>query len=189
MTTHWFDALSKGIPEQPLFRRSVLAGLAASMLGLIGGGPSNIAAKEKQDKDKKRKKKPLKRNEYGCVADGKACRGNDAVCCSGICQGKKPKKGERDQSQCVGHDASTCVRGQATEFCNPAGLTTHCTSSTGQPGVCETTTGNSGICASTGSCEECRNDADCQISTGNPHAACVRCASGFCMAGTACVAP
>ena len=187
MDTHWFDVVSKDTLAQRRLRRSVVTGLAGGVLTLAAGGSGAFGAKD--DKPKKRKKKPLKRNEYGCVADGKACRGNDAVCCSGICQGKKPKKGERDQSQCVGHDASTCVRGQATEFCNPAGVTTHCTSSTGQPGVCETTTGNSGICASTGSCEECRNDADCQISTGNPHAACVRCASGFCMAGTACVAP
>ncbi|MFN8661923.1 MAG: hypothetical protein U0075_08530 [Thermomicrobiales bacterium] len=158
MTTHWFDALSKEIPEQPLFRRSVLAGLAGSMLGLIAGGPSDLVAKEKKDNDKKRKKKPLQRNEFGCVPVGKHCRGNDSVCCSGVCDGKKPKKGERDRSECVPHDTGGCVKGQQSGFCHAGSMGTPCTSSAGHPGTCETTTGNAGFCVATGSCTDCDTD-------------------------------
>ena len=187
MTTHWFDVLSKEMPEHPLFRRSVVAGLAGGVLSLMAGAPSGLIAKEKKDKDNKRKKKPLKRNEYGCVPIGKPCRGNDSVCCSGICEGKKPKKGERDQSQCVAHDTGSCVKGQQSGFCVAHSMTTFCTSSAGKTGACETTTGNAGFCGSTGACTECRTDSDCQASTGNSLAACV---DGFgCLQGTACVTP
>jgi hypothetical protein len=46
----------------------------------------------------KMKRKKLKHNQFGCVEVGNACRGNCANCCSGICQGKKPKKGRKTKA-------------------------------------------------------------------------------------------
>lgn len=183
MATHWFDALSQEIFETPRRRRTVVACLAGGLLTFAGGRPGDTSAK-----DKKRKKKPLKRNEYGCVPIGKPCRGNDAVCCSGICEGRKPKKGERDRTQCEAHDTGGCQQGQQSGFCRDGSMGLPCTSSAGNMGTCETTTGNAGFCVHTGGCADCRTDSDCHATTGNPLAACIRCASG-CLQGTACVAP
>jgi len=183
MDAHWFDTLSKEILDKPYLRRSVVTALAGGVLALASGGPGDTSAK-----DKKSKKKPLQRNEYGCVAVGKACRGNDSVCCSGICEGKKPKKGERDRSQCEAHDTGGCVKGQQSGFCLAGSMGLPCTTSAGNTGTCETTTGNAGYCVHTGGCADCKTDSDCHATMGNPLAACIRCAYG-CPQGTACVAP
>ena len=78
------------------------------MLGL--GTPSVVGAA----KQRKQHRQKLKRNAFGCVNVGGKCRGKDGNCCSGICDGKKPKKGKKDTSRCAGHDASTCLAGQDT---------------------------------------------------------------------------
>jgi hypothetical protein len=125
----------------------------------------------------KKRKKKIKRNAFGCVNVGGKCRGKNAVCCSGICQGKKPKKGERDKSRCVAHDQTSCQAGQTTNACG--GVNVLCTTSTGEPGgACLTTTGGAGYCAASIDCPtqaiNCTNDADCRERCG-PRAGCVLC--------------
>lgn len=118
---------------------------------------------------KKRRKKP-QLNAFGCVGVGGKCRGNDDLCCSGICEGKKPKKGKRDTSRCVDHDTSDCAVGHLP--CG--GPHVDCTSSSGFAGLCYTTTGNAGYCAKGGICFTCSKDADCRPFCG-PQAACIIC--------------
>jgi hypothetical protein len=159
-------------------RRSVLLGLASAVLGLSGARRPNGASAKKS--------KRLERNAFGCVNVGGTCRGRDKNCCSGRCQGKKPKKGERDRSRCVAHDEDTCKKGQNLTGCG--GQTVHCTTSTGGTGACRTTTGNAGYCSGDGQCRRCRKDADCRPFCG-PKAACVVCDSPLCEVGTLCVGP
>lgn len=167
-----------GLPFRRLLDRRALISSAAGAMTLFGAGLDrpNVAARRK-----KRKQKPLQRNEFGCVPVGKPCRGRDDVCCSGICNGRKPKKGEKDKSRCAAHDSGGCQNGQTGNAC---------ISSEGNPGHCETTTGNAGYCAgaiSLCSLTEpiCQTDADCQDV--DPRAACLR--NDSCTTGTICAIP
>ena len=143
----------------------------------LAGLPDGAAAK-------KRKKK-LKRNEFGCVSVGGKCRGRDKNCCSGICREEKPKKGKKDKSRCVAHDAQGCEAGQIEGFCG--GTNVSCTTSNGNSGNCNTTTGNAGYCADSGDCSAgpCKKDADC-IPNFGAGAACVLCDDALCVGGTGC---
>jgi hypothetical protein len=187
----YFDRLTRSLAASSS-RRLLLRGLA--LLGLVAvEAPHATLAK-------KRRKK-LNFNEFGCVNVGGKCRGKDAVCCSGICEGKKPKKGKRDRSRCVGHDTGTgCVAGQVEPFCLSdevinMGLGSegdpNCTTSTGGTGVCNTTTGNAPYCTNDGVCFPCSKDTDCQSpSVCDQAAACIRCAGGCPeTGGTMCVGP
>jgi hypothetical protein len=168
-----FDILARSLTDLSA-RRALVRGLAA--LGLQAAGvPSGAGAK--------RRKKP-KRNAFGCLNVGQPCRGHGAKCCSGICQGKKPKKGDKDKSRCVAHDTGGCQAGQQGAFCGGANVP--CTTSTGSPGVCDTTTGNAGYCAFTTTCSRCSKDADCRPVCGRG-AACVKCATCIEDGGTRCV--
>ena len=173
MDSRHFDAMVRSLIGP---RRSLLAGIVGGALAMAGANPRQPAAAGKR--------KPLERNEYGCVPIGKGCRGNDNVCCSGICEGKKPKKGKRDRSMCLAHDVAGCKPGQQSWSC---GTTSYpCTTSTGNPlGGCQTTTGDAGYCAAILHCLPCRKDADCQSQLNNPLAACIGCVA--CAEGTACV--
>jgi len=158
-----FDALTRVLASLSS-RRAVthaLAGGAFAALGLAFGDGA----------DAKRKKKRLDVNRFGCVNLGGKCRGNDAHCCSGVCEGKRPKKGRRDRSRCAAHDTGGCLPGQDS-----------CISETfpcGTNGACFQTTGNAGYCsASAGLCADCITDTDCQRVIG-AGAACVIC-SGEC---------
>jgi hypothetical protein len=115
---------------------------------------------------------------------GGKCRGNDAHCCSNICEGSKPKKGEKDKSRCVAHGQSTCVAGQKEPFCG--GVEVECETSQGLPGACNTTTGNAGYCADEGSCSPCTKDKDCELVLG-VGAACIVCLGCDETGGIACV--
>ena len=110
-------------------------------------------------------------NELGCVDVGKACRGKDELCCSGICQGRKPKRGKRDRSKCIAHNTGGCLPGQEA-------VATPC----GTGGFCATTTGNAGFCymPATGRCTNCRKDVECETVLG-PGSACV--VNGFACPG------
>jgi hypothetical protein len=175
-----FDRLI-GALRRGASRRRVLR-LTAAALGL--GGAAGVASRATAKK--KKKKKPLKFNSFGCVNVGGKCRGNDANCCSNICEGKKPKKGEKDKSRCVAHDASTCLTGQALEVCG-GDEDVVCETSGGTEGSCATTTGNAPFCAANGGiCFPCKKDADC-IDSCKEGAACFPCVE-FCanQGGTAC---
>jgi hypothetical protein len=167
MNVDRFDLLTRTL-SNTLSRRGLLRGLAmvSSFVALHGSGELGARAKGKKSK--------LKRNQYGCVNVGGACRGKDSVCCSGICEGKKPKKGEKDKSTCVAHHTSTCTAahractGNPQPSCNPDHPQAICYRTTGQAGFC-------GLDVIPG-CIPCRKDADChqQLSEG---AACVVCSA------------
>jgi hypothetical protein len=145
--------------------------------GLVGLGILSTAGITLTDAKKRRK---LVFNQFGCVNLGGKCRGNDANCCSGICEGKKPKKGKKDKSRCAGHDASTCQAGQ--DAC--AGEFVACASRRSEFARCVTTTGNAPYCAGDVFCRSCARDADCLQEDFESGAACIVCSD--CPETTAC---
>lgn len=165
-----FDYLTRSLTDMPS-RRGLLRGLSAAALGLAAIRiPDGVGAK------KKRKKKVV-RNAFGCVDVGGKCRGKDANCCSGICQGKKPKQGKKDTSTCVAHNEGECQAGQ--DSCLETDVLC------GEFGDCFSTTGKAGFCGADADCVVCQKDADCEPIKGQG-AACVVCA--VCAGtGTACV--
>jgi hypothetical protein len=183
MDEHQFDRLR---------RRFVLGGLAAA-LGLGATPiPDGVTAK------KRKKKRP---NAFGCLNVGQACGGKNGRCCSGICQGKKPKKGKKDTSRCVAHHAGGCTVDR--HLCtNPTVAACSAASTTAS---CFKTTGNAGFCAeSEGSdlevnCLPCRRDPDCEeMGFGTGSACVILRTEGVCVnscegindsAGTACLPP
>lgn len=175
MDANRFDRLARSLTDASS-RRGVLRGFAATLSLAAIRVPSTVAAKNK---------KKLKRNSFGCVNVGGKCRGKDANCCSGICQGKKPRKGEKDRSSCVAHDTGGCPAGLTRTFCGGS-ADVPCTTTAGLSGACLTTTGNGGYCFSDSSCRQCRRDIDCQAEFG-PRAACVVCADSA--QGTICAVP
>jgi hypothetical protein len=186
-----FDRLARSFGTGSSRRRLLRLGAVALGLGVAAGpaGEETLA-----------KKKKIKKNEFGCVNVGGKCRGKDNKCCSGICKGKKPKKGEKDKSKCQAHDTGVgCVAGQQSAFCRigsvlEMGLDSegmevpNCTTAAGVPGTCETTTGNAPYCVFTGECFSCSKDTDCEGVCG-PQAACVRCVGCDETGGTGCVGP
>jgi hypothetical protein len=182
MNSDQFTPLARWLTAEPA-RRSFLRGLMGVALGLAALRHSDDA-----DARKKRRKKTPQLNAFGCLNVGQKCRGKDALCCSGKCAGKKPKRGRKDRRTCVAHDTGGCPKGDPSEACG-GDVETVCTAATGLEGVCDRTTGNAGFCTVSGDCFPCRKDADCQPLCG-PEAACIRCeetCSG--VGGTACVGP
>ena len=158
-----FDALARALTATPS-RRAHLRGLVAIAASLGAPGLTHIARAGKG-----KGKKKLKLNEFGCVNVGGKCRGQNDVCCSGICQGKKKKK-----SRCAAHDASTCRAGQ--DACG--GLDVECITTNGQTGKCLTTTGNAGYCTSAEESDiPCQKDDECITDCG-AGAACIVCGQG-----------
>jgi hypothetical protein len=183
MNSKTFDNLTRTLAAAASRRTAALA-VAGAALGLVAAQLPEAQAgkKRKQRRNRnKNKNKALTFNAFGCVDVGKPCRGKDANCCSGICQGKKPNKGEKDKSRCVAHNVGGCQSGQ--DFC--LGELVAC----GDAGFCSTTTGNGAFCGGDGTCTDCKNDSECAAEVG-PGAACVVCA-GLCPDGvnTLCVLP
>jgi hypothetical protein len=156
-------------------RRVALRGLAATLGGSAARLPMASARKRRGK---------LVRNAFGCVAVAGQCRGKDRVCCSGRCDGKKPRKGEKDRRRCVAHDTGGCRVGQRNQRCG--GVDIQCRGGAGLVGVCETTTGNAPYCASGYSCAPCATDEDCRSVCG-PQAACLPC--GYYCDGPVCAGP
>jgi hypothetical protein len=155
-------------------RRSLL-GFGSAALGLAATQAPGITAAKK----KKRKKPSL--NAFGCLNVGQACRGDSDSCCSGICQGKKPKRGKKDKSRCIAHNVGTCQAAQDACQVTPVAC--------GSNAACFQTTGQASFCADAlnGACANCREDRDCQAVYG-ADAACIVCASCPETSGTACLA-
>jgi hypothetical protein len=153
-----FDGLSRVLAHS---RRGFMGGVVAAVAITTWRAPHAVA--------KKRQRK-LKKNQFGCVDVGKACRGKAANCCSGICQGKKPKKGKQDTSRCVAHDAGSCQADQNT--CASLAITCN-----GGGGSCFQTTGKGAFCGDVtdSDCRACNKDADCVAEFG-VGAACIICA-------------
>jgi len=170
MDTDRFDRLSRGVAHV-LPRRAVAGIFSFGALAL----PGLVDARKKKRKNKKQ----IKRNEFGCVNVGNFCKSDDQ-CCSGICAGKQGKK------RCRAHDSGGCQAGQ--DLCGGADV--RCTTGTGEAGFCLRTTGNAGYCFASGRCitPSCQKDADCQEVCGL-QAACIVC-EGDCQSGrTVCVGP
>jgi hypothetical protein len=197
-----FDAVTQTVRRLPS-RRHVLRGLAGIGLGLGGLRLADTAEAKKQRKGKKKKakkKQPKKRadtqpafNEFGCLDIGQPCRGDSALCCSGVCQGAAPP-GAPDTSTCVAHHTGVCKKGATT--CE-VGTLVGCVADD-DTSICFRTTGNAAFCGSAvldinTYCRVCAKDRDCEAEYG-PGAACVvldGICAGFCsLTGlTACLPP
>jgi hypothetical protein len=192
MDQHHVAVLTRVLSRVPS-RRDVLRGLAGAGL-VLSALRRQDAAEAKKKRKKKRKKKPAL-NAFGCLDVGRSCRGNSASCCSGLCEGKNPKKGKKDTSTCVAHNAGICGPDSNAcleeVLCNPSNPNCRCAP----------TTGNAGFCADltpffidpSGSCRDCSKDTDCQAEFG-PGAACIVFGSPCILAcpatdGKACVPP
>lgn len=172
MDANQFDQAVRAI-EAGVERRRVLGtlfavSLAAPLFGLTSS--SRVDARRK-------KRKKIKRNSFGCVNVGQKCFGKSEVCCSGVCDGTGKT------SKCVAHDALGCSVSPDT-----------CSESVtcGANGHCFGTTGNAPFCGKqfTCFCKACSKDTDCEATHG-PGAACVKCLddckSVGVSTGTACV--
>jgi hypothetical protein len=120
---------------------------------------------------KKKRKTKLVFNQFGCIDVGQPCGGKDSRCCSGVCDGDKPKKGKKDKSRCVAHDAQDCQPG--ADSCATGAIS--CGPNANQR-FCQRTTGKASFCAANGEglCFDCKNDAECREFCG-PRAACIIC--------------
>jgi hypothetical protein len=158
-------------------------GVAGTLLGPAMSLPGETTAEKRR---RRRSKKP-KKNAFGCVNVGKPCRGKDSLCCSGRCQGKAPKKGEKDKSRCAAHHVGPCTAAQnecgddTYSGCNPDLPSSACYRTTGEASFC----GNAVV----GGCIDCRKDADCEAYEFPKGSACVKCPA--CESGekTACISP
>ena len=163
-----FDHLARSLAT--LLTRRRLAGVfglgALALPGLIGA----------KKRHKQKRKKKIKRNDFGCVNVGKFCKRN-GQCCSGICRGKKSKK------KCKAHDTGGCQAALHEADCG--GVDVPCVTSTGEEGVCDATTGKAPYCTRRGDCFACSKDADCAPFCG-PQGACIICSG---CGSTACVGP
>jgi hypothetical protein len=187
MDQHHLSPLTRALISVPS-RRDVLRGLAG-----VGFGLGVYRLPEGTEAKKKGKKKP-KKNAFNCLAVGQKCAGRDGKCCSGICQGKRPKKGKQDKSKCVTHNAGICIA--EADSCT-AGVEVPC-NPTNPSCFCTLTTGNAGFCAAfsggpAGHCRVCRKDTDCEPEFGEG-AACLLLAgvcTSLCLATgrTACAPP
>jgi hypothetical protein len=189
MEAQRFDHLARHL-SRATARRRLLAGLALSpFAGLVARSADDIAAKKKHKK--KRKPKKPKPNAYGCLNAGQACGGDSALCCSGVCEGSKPKKGKKDSSRCVAHDAGICkvemdeCTAGREAICHIANPSCQCFRTTGNAAFCGENLGLLNLC------RDCSQDADCEVEFG-PGAACIA-LGGICepvcpdTGGTACM--
>lgn len=199
MDDRHFDEFTKVVTRGQASRRATFLALASAMLGgLAARFPESAAAKKR----KKKRKKKLALNEFGCVDIGGKCRGSSGACCSGVCQGKKPKKGKKDKSVCVDHNVGGCTLERDSCLTGDAEL-----SACNENAICTATTGKAAFCASFvdislgNNCRVCATDPDCEDQGFPPGSACVILSGGVvCIndsdcagvngsSGTACLAP
>jgi hypothetical protein len=147
-------AAAPGMPS----RRDLLRSLASTGLGL-----GIVGFADPGEAKKRKRKKKIRRNTFGCVNVGGFCT-NGGQCCSGICQGKKGKK------KCKVHNSSSC---DGTDGCS--GEFVGCITVTGADGACNVTTGKASFCVTSAVCFDCTKDTDCELVCG-AGAACLVCA-------------
>jgi hypothetical protein len=190
MEDHHVDALALSLTGV-LSRRGIVRGLAVLPLELAARVlPGRAAGRRKRKRREKHRENKncsnssaLQLNEFQCVDVGNACRGDSANCCSGICQGKKPKKGKRDTSVCLAHNTATCQTDE--DVCAGTG------GSCGVDGLCFRTTGTTSFCGTSpdpAGCIDCTKDADCEPIFGLG-AACVTCGGACGGSGILCIGP
>jgi hypothetical protein len=186
-------------------RRGVLPGFGVAVLALCTGRHSlGTQARRRKRTKNKRKRKPPPFNAFGCLDVGQQCNGNNDRCCSGVCAGKRSKKGEKDKSQCAAHNEGGCTPERS--FCAADPLDEALCNVPVPTDICLTTTGNAGFCASLSdfdaeiNCRVCARDTDCLAFGFPPGSACVLirpqeggigCSNNSCAATDqrACVAP
>ena len=175
MGTHRFEMIVRMLSSRTT-RRGTVAALGR---GLFMSTPWVVALSDARAKKHRRKKKqknkqpPLPVNLFGCLNVGQSCRGDSANCCSGICQGGKPKRGKPDTSVCVAHNDGGCTpERNACTAADPkvtaCGLSGTCTITTGQASFCAST---SGVSAER-NCVVCNKDSDCEALGFGPGSAC-----------------
>jgi hypothetical protein len=179
MKQEHFDTITRSLTSA-ISRRGFGRTLASGGLGALlrACDAPDIGAKKRKQKHKRRKKQrkqQIVRNAFGCVDVDQRCAGNSLNCCSGICQGTRPKKGKNDTSKCVAHNTGICT--VDTNACD-LGVELPC-SADGSRSNCSLTTGNAAFCAAIDpvegarpNCRSCAKDTDCQGEFG-PGAACV----------------
>jgi hypothetical protein len=159
-----FDRLTRSLGATASRRGLGRALTGGGLAALVGErlAPHSVGAKNKKRRKNRNKPKKLPINEFGCVNVGKPCAGKNGKCCSGLCQGKKPKKGKKDKSKCVAHNAGICIAetdsctvGEVS--CNPSNPSCFCTLTTGNAGFCAAFSGGPA-----GHCRVCREDTDCE---------------------------
>jgi hypothetical protein len=176
-----FDHLARLLTTAPSRRMALhaVAGLlAATVLGPFGRTGA-AAKKRKKRKNRKKRKKPtqtIKLNAFGCVDVGDPCRGNNGLCCSGICEGDAPEPGAPDTSRCMAHDTGGCLPG--VDSCDEP---VPCPSNPTGPTVCNQTTGKAAYCNGVAHCGlRCQTDDDCREFCNDEAAACLHCPTGGC---------
>jgi hypothetical protein len=178
MDGHQFDLFARSLGTSPS-RRRFLGGLVAT---LALGAPRLIGMVEAKHKKrhKHKNKTKLVLNAFGCVDVGGKCKGNSDNCCSGICEGNKPKHGKNDTSTCLAHNVGECQAGD--DFCVDTEVLC------GTVGRCFRTTGAASFCGRKGDCAICAKDTDCEADFG-PGSSCIVCATCGATNNTACVPP
>ena len=197
MDANRFDELFRSLASgSARSRRGVLAGLTSGLLAALplALGVEDTEAKKKQRKKKKKKKSqpsplpPPALNAFGCVNVSQACRGDSALCCSGICQGAPPQPGQADTIVCVAYNNGICYA--ELDSCTAGGIDCNSSNPSNPNCRCLLTTGNAGFCGDltapsySAICRFCSIDTDCQAEFG-PGTACVV-LGGLCT--TACLA-
>jgi len=205
-----FDGLTRSLgvttSRRTLGRALASGGLGALVVSAFGAlrlmepaeARNKTGKKRKKRKGKNKKRKQNSRlgfNQYGCVEVGQPCKGDSALCCSGICQGAAPKKGKPDTSLCVAHGTGTCDQAQPglCEAANPG--QTVCNNS--PTCTCLRTTAGSQFCGENSfpvsGCAACQRDKDCEALGFAPGSACAPFANGNCagncVSGMVCMAP
>jgi hypothetical protein len=165
-----FDNMTRYLTDASS-RRSIFARIAGVAVAAVAVQMPGVAGA----RNKKKTNKKLALNTFGCVDVGKACRGKDANCCSGICEGKKPKKGKKDKSRCVAHNMLDCEA--EADSCDSDVI------ACGTNGYCLQTTGQASFCLTGATFFDCQKDTDCEPDFG-PGAACIAC-----VGLTACAVP
>jgi hypothetical protein len=102
MDASCFDTLVRSLVAGS--SRRVIARAVGAALGL--SLTHALATVSGAKKKRKKRKRTLRRNEFGCVNVGDKCRGKGTNCCSGICQGKK-----RSQARMTGAAVSLTTLG------------------------------------------------------------------------------
>jgi len=136
----------------PPSRRDMLRALGGAGLGLVlGRWPRAATAR-------KRRRKAVRVNEFGCVDAGKLCK-TDAQCCSSVCRGKKGRR------RCRAHHTGTCPQSSPGQCLDPLPVEAGCNGLSGC-GCWGTTAGSTACVTDIPSgvefCTDCTTDADCE---------------------------
>ncbi len=142
MDSKRFDALARAVGGSVSRRRALrvvaTAALAVSAerIGLVEPASAKRATVTVSEPEVQPE------NLFGCKNFGEKCKGDDSVCCSGTCVGKKPKKKKnskktKDTRTCGDHNVGGCAGQNACTStgvaCGDSGFNGVCFVTTGEP--------------------------------------------------------